>query len=317
MEELDAIKSELTKLVGRNMMAKAIRKLQKLPDEILMGRNNEVSMIQRKLKDVERKQRMNTIRDDEYDYQIGTITQGLLDIINGLGEKPEVEEDVDSPDNKPSVSTILFLASNPTDTGKLRLDKEIREIDEGLRRSSHRDFFKLEQRHAVRPGDLSRAMLDFEPQIIHFSGHGVLLDAPAPDADDTRAMGRRREETEPEDYSGGIVLQDDRGNMKIVSAQALGGLFGLFANKIKCVVLNACYSEAQADEIIKHVPYVIGMNTAIPDNTAIAFATGFYDALGDGKDIPFAFKFAQNRIMLEGLRGADIPQIRVRETENE
>ena len=45
---------------------------------------------------------------------------------------------------------ILFLASNPTATGRLRLDKEVREIDEGLKRSNERDQFDLIPKFAVR-----------------------------------------------------------------------------------------------------------------------------------------------------------------------
>ena len=309
MEELDEIKKELQKLIGRDKISVAIRKIEELPEEVLQGRASEVLLIKRNFNSTKKKGRMGSLRPDDFNYEMSVIAQNLLDLVSELGEAPIIEE---KEDEGPINTTILFLASNPTDTGKLRLDKEIREIDEGLRRSSHRDYFKLEQRHAVRPADLSRAMLDFEPRIIHFSGHGVVLDAPRPDSDNTRSVGRKKPKKEAADYSGGIVLEDAQGNMQVVSAQALGGLFELFGDKITCVVLNACYSDAQANEIIKHVPYVIGMNTAIPDDTAIAFATGFYDAIGDGKDIEFAFKFAKNRIMLEGLSGSDIPQIRTK-----
>ena len=69
--------------------------------------------------------------------------------------------------------TILFLAANPKNSAPLDLDKEVKEIDEGLRRSKKRDKFVLEQVWAVTPGDVQRAMLDFKPQIVHFSGHGM------------------------------------------------------------------------------------------------------------------------------------------------
>ncbi|NEP20209.1 MAG: TIR domain-containing protein, partial [Leptolyngbya sp. SIO4C1] len=69
--------------------------------------------------------------------------------------------------------TILFVAANPKETERLRLGQELREIAEGLQRAQKRDQFNLEQRSAVRPLDIQRAMLDVEPQIIHFSGHGA------------------------------------------------------------------------------------------------------------------------------------------------
>ena len=59
---------------------------------------------------------------------------------------------------------ILFLASNPTNTGHLRLDKEQREIVEGLKRSNERDRFELITRFAVRVDDLRRSLLDHSPR---------------------------------------------------------------------------------------------------------------------------------------------------------
>jgi hypothetical protein len=68
---------------------------------------------------------------------------------------------------------ILILTANPRTTSRLRLDEEIREIDEGLYRAKHREQFNLVQRWAVRPRDIHRAMLDASPSIVHFAGHGA------------------------------------------------------------------------------------------------------------------------------------------------
>ena len=175
---------------------------------------------------------------------------------------------------------ILFLTSNPSDTSRLRIDKEARDIEEGLRRANQRDSFDFEVRLATRPRDLSRAILDINPQILHFSGHG---------------------ETE------GIVLEDEDGTSKIVTTEAISGLFNLFSDTIHCVILNSCYSISQAQEISKYILFVIGMSKAIPDSTAITFATSFYDAIGAGRDIEFAFNFGVSNIILEGLKGNEIP----------
>lgn len=170
--------------------------------------------------------------------------------------------------------TILFLAANPKDTERLRLDQELRDISQGLERARKRDQFNLEQRLAVRPLDIRRAMLDVSPQIIHFSGHG----------------GGEK----------GLVFEDESGKAKLVGGDALAGLFELFADRITCVVLNGCYSKVQAEAIAKHIPYVIGMNQAIGDKAAIAFAVGFYDALGAGRSIEFAYKLGCAAIRMEG-----------------
>lgn len=240
----------------------------------------------------------------------------LLDLIKDYNPDSKIAEGEDGDkENSSSRRKILFLAANPTDTGKLRLGAELRDIEEGLKLAEHRDAFELESRFAVRAKDLSRAMLEEEPQIVHFSGHGVKFEDGKLVSDEQFrffSWEEGEDEEKLKTHSGGIALEDAEGKAKIVSGEALGGLFELFGENIECVVLNACYSEAQADQILKHVPYVIGMNTAVPDETAIVFAVGFYDALGAGRDVEFAFKLAKNRIALEGLDGADIPVLRKR-----
>lgn len=73
--------------------------------------------------------------------------------------------------NNTPVKKILILAANPKNTSWLRLDEEVREIDEGLRRANKRELFELEQKLAVRSRDFYRAILDTQPQIVHFCVH--------------------------------------------------------------------------------------------------------------------------------------------------
>jgi TIR domain/CHAT domain len=175
----------------------------------------------------------------------------------------------------PVPQTILFLAANPIDTRPLRLDQELRDIGEGLQRAQHRDQFQLQQCMASRPRDIQRAMLDLNPQIIHFSGHGA--------------------------GNEGLAFENESGKTQYVSGEALADLFSLFADRLRCVVLNGCYTEVQAQAIAQHIPYVIGMNNEIGDKAAITFAVGFYDALGAGRDVEFAFKLGCAAIRMEGI----------------
>ncbi|MEO1067529.1 MAG: CHAT domain-containing protein [Cyanobacteria bacterium J06638_6] len=175
---------------------------------------------------------------------------------------------------------ILILAANPKTTSRLRLDEELRDIEEGLKRSQQRDQFSLTQRLAARPRDVQRAMLDEAPQIVHFSGHG--------------------------EGDEGLVFENESGQAHLVSGAALADLFKLFADPasnpdpVHCVVLNGCYSAVQAEAIAAHVPYVIGMTRAIGDRAAIEFAVGFYDALGAGRPVEFAYKLGCTAISMAG-----------------
>ncbi len=189
--------------------------------------------------------------------------------------QPEEILQIVSQKESQTMKTILILASSPVNEARLRLDKEVREIDEELRRSQKRDQFKLEQRWAVRTDDLRRALLDTEPQIVHFCGHGS--------------------------GTQGLVIEDEAGKSRLVSTEALADLFELCAEHVECVLLNACYSEEQAKAIVQHIDYVIGMSDAVGDTAAIKFATGFYDGLGAGKSIETAYKFGRNAIQLENI----------------
>lgn len=183
-----------------------------------------------------------------------------------------------------AIKKILILSANPKDTNRLRLDEEVREIEEGLRRSKNREKFLIQAKWAVRLRDLRRALLDYEPDIVHFCGHGK---------------------------ENQLLVEDDQGKAAPIGPNALADLFELFEN-IECVLLNACYSEPQANAIAKHIGYVIGMNKSIKDKAAIEFAVGFYDALGAGKSFEEAFKFACNAIQMHITPQYLIPILKTR-----
>jgi len=172
---------------------------------------------------------------------------------------------------------ILFLASSPKAKSQQRLEREVREIDEGLQRASARDQFELFQKWAVRPRDLQRAMLEVKPQIVHFSGHGA------------------REE--------GLLFAGEGGQSTFVRGEALAELFALFPGQVECVVLNGCYAEIQAQAIAQQVPSVVGLQAVLGEEAAISFSRGFYDALGAGREVEFAYKLGCNAITMSGSSG--------------
>ena len=174
---------------------------------------------------------------------------------------------------------ILFLAANPSDTTRLRLDQEVRSIDQALRQADYREAFDLEQHWAVRAADLQGLLLRTQPDIVHFSGHGS--------------------------DAGELMLEDANGNASVVSQDALSTLFSLLKDNIRVVVLNACYSASQAESIARQIDCVIGMSDEMGDQAAIAFSAAFYQAIAYGRDIGTAFGLARNQVSLEGLADAD------------
>ncbi|BAY93225.1 MULTISPECIES: AAA-like domain-containing protein [unclassified Tolypothrix] len=179
---------------------------------------------------------------------------------------------------------ILFLTAEPTDTARLRLQKELQEIKQKLQLANQRARFLLEFGFAVRPGDVSQELLNFQPHIVHFSGHGI--------------------------STGELCFENELGKMQPVTPQALAALFELVAHQVQCVVLNACYSDIQARAIAQHISFVIGMNRAIGDQAAIAFAVGFYKALGANRSPEEAYEFGCVEIQLQGIPEESTPVLR-------
>lgn len=172
-------------------------------------------------------------------------------------------------------TSILFLAADPTDDARLRLGEELREIQDMLQHGRQRERFTLHQRLSARPGDISQAILDVTPQIVHFSGHGT--------------------------EAGELCFEDERGGTLPIKPEALASLFEVLGGKVQCVVLNACYSEAQARAIAEHVDLVVGMNQEVGDPAAVAFSVGFYQGLAAGCSIEEAFQLGCVQIRLRNI----------------
>jgi GUN4-like/CHAT domain len=195
---------------------------------------------------------------------------------SGFAALEKLERSAQTPIGESSPIRILFLVSDPSDVSRLRLGQELRDIKEKLQLSMQRDTILLESRESVRPSDLTQAIFDFNPQIVHFSGHGT--------------------------QDGDICLENIEGQLQPISPSALTDLFSLVSDKVRCVILNACYSEIQARAIAEHIPYVIGMNKAIGDKAAITFSVGFYKAIAARYSVENAYKFGCVEIQLNGIK---------------
>ncbi|MDR2538095.1 MAG: CHAT domain-containing protein [Bifidobacteriaceae bacterium] len=183
----------------------------------------------------------------------------------------------------PEKITVLFLASNPRDQEQLNLDEEVRSIKDMISKAKHRDSVKLESCWAVRPGDILQSMNEFEPTIVHFSGHGS-------DADK-------------------LVLMDNQQQTKLVSLDAIVQAMSVANDNLKLVFFNTCFSETQAKKVVEHIDAAIGMRTSISDDAARIFSSHFYSSISFGHSIAKAFGQAKAALMLEGVKEESIPQL--------
>ncbi|GIF78555.1 CHAT domain-containing protein [Asanoa siamensis] len=172
---------------------------------------------------------------------------------------------------------LLYLAASPRDLPPLRSDLEMRKVKERLQLSRARERFRIEWCPAARFDDLSQALIDYEPHVVHFAGHG--------------------------DVHGNLCVEDDAGLRDLITPAGLGDLFAQHQATIGCVVVNACHSTDLAKILSERVGYAVGMRTQIGDEAAIQFSVGFYQGRFAGMEVPDAFlrgcTYIRSRVALE------------------
>jgi NTP pyrophosphatase (non-canonical NTP hydrolase) len=170
---------------------------------------------------------------------------------------------------------VLLVFANPKGTSPLRLQEEERAIREAIALSKAKETIYLHALPATTVDDLRRALLAEEYDIVHFSGHG-----------------------EP----GTLCFETGDGSQVRSPLKALADLVKRYP-RIKCVVLNSCYSLAQMLEL---APITVGMENPVDDAAAIEFARGFYDAIGAGRSFDFAVEEGKGAARLKGLPDAAV-----------
>lgn len=189
--------------------------------------------------------------------------------------------------NIPEKIVVLFLASNPIDQVQLRLDEEARSISEMIKMSKHRDSVRFETCWAVQTKDILQAINEYNPSIVHFSGHGSSNDE--------------------------IIFQTNSGQTKVVSKEAIVQTMMASSEDIRLVFFNTCYSRNQAKAVVEHIEATIGMNTSIGDEGARIFSSQFYSSIGYGLSVKKSFEQAKALLMLENIPEEDTPELFIHE----
>jgi CHAT domain len=158
-------------------------------------------------------------------------------------------------------TVILLLGASPQDRVALGLDTEFDRIDRAVRVGSLRDRFAVRVSQETRGDQLVPLLLETNATVVQFSGHGT---------------------------GEGLVFETADAQSQPLSTDFLGRVFADLAS-VRCVLLNACYSAAQANAIATHVGAVIAMNDRVSDVAASAFSEIFYQALAEGHSLRSAF----------------------------
>ena len=168
---------------------------------------------------------------------------------------------------QPATSTgkkaILYISATPTNVDNLQVDFEFKKIRASLEGGLNRDEFELlSPLMAVSLQDFLQAKHRYKPAIIHFSGHGL---------------------------QDGLMFATSENVFQIIPTELLKEVFKGIEAYAKLIVLNACYSSAQAKILSEKGIYVLGMNVPVTDTAAIDLADNLYRFISDGQTTEEAF----------------------------
>jgi hypothetical protein len=181
--------------------------------------------------------------------------------------------------------TVLYLVANSDESNPLRVDAEVRRVQEAIRGSKYRDNITIHYRPAADLDSLIDGLNDHEPQIVHFSGHG---------------------------NDSGIATDSgrvDRAEVGMLSFDLLANALAATDSPPQVIVLNSCKSSSAKKALVPAAKIVVSMRASVTDPAAAAFATRFYAAIASGQSVKAAF--AQGRVAVEAvsIRETDTPEL--------
>lgn len=180
---------------------------------------------------------------------------------------------------------VAFLTSNPSDEARVRTDIELKAVKRAINISGNRDSIHVEPFPAAGFSDLLRALNEYQPHVLHFSGHGG---------------------------SGSLVF-DSEEDLDFDSAALdfaiINDVITAIDSPPTMLVFNACDTLKGAEVFTSTVSAVLAMSASIGDLAAVVFAPAFYAALGAGQSVRSAL--AQGKAMLKAQRvgSADLPTL--------
>jgi hypothetical protein len=180
---------------------------------------------------------------------------------------------------------ILVMLANPADTAPLNLEGELAAIEEALRPAMEegRVLLKVLEGEAANRSQLQQALRTFQPQIFHFTGHGVF---------------RNNE--------GALVLHSPQGAVLTMGTDMANLLRDAH---IPFVFLNSCDTGTAAENdaitgvaesLVKAgVPAVIATLREIMDDAGLLFTSELYRAFAEGYPLEAAMAEARKRLSVE------------------
>jgi hypothetical protein len=178
---------------------------------------------------------------------------------------------------------VLYLTANPSAKHALRVEAEVRQVQDAIRGSRFRDNIRLHYSPAADLDSIIQGLNDHAPTVVHFSGHG---------------------------YSGGLAVdsaQVKRPRGKLVTFELLAKALAATDTPPGVIVLNACESQGAKKFFLPPGSAIVVMSDTISDLAATAFSNKFYAAIAAGQSLQSAFDQGRVAVEAASINEAGIP----------
>lgn len=185
----------------------------------------------------------------------------------------------------PSQVRLALLVTNPDLQAPLQTAIEARDIQRAIQSSVNGASFAIKVVLAPTFDDLIDALNQFDPQILHFSGHGG---------------------------GSALLLDNERASQdggEVIDFAMVARLLASTSAKVKLLVLAACDTVTGAECLLGTGRSVVAMSDSIDDEAACAFSARFYKSLADGASIRNSLEQAKLLLDQKGYDDANLPTL--------
>lgn len=180
------------------------------------------------------------------------------------------------------ISKILVVSARPHTTKPTELEQETARIKQVVQKTPQGKEISVEKLPAIFYEDLTLAIAQKQPHLIHFCGADTLE---------------------------GLVFASETQDARLLDPGQLTQLFQEFGRSVKCVILDRCLSVLQADAISDCIKTTIAIDADMGGEGANLFTTEFYRWIGYGEGINEAFEMGCLALQAERVKiRGNLPQ---------
>jgi hypothetical protein len=187
----------------------------------------------------------------------------------------------------PGIPIVLLVGTSGRDR-RVDAQDEFRAVQAALNSPPGQGRLKSHVLGAARAHDLTPALYEHRPTVVHIAGHG--------------------------EEGRGVLLRTDDGGDAPVDLAALCDLIGACDDPpVDVVVGTSCHSDELARMMSRIVPCAVDMTGRVEPSSATTFSQAFHHAVSAGHSVQRAFDDARRNLALGGGGDGSAPTLHARQ----